>query len=213
MTHRSVTTLALVVVASAATACYPDNEPTAARGEVLFQDKCMPCHGAEGLGNATIAAPNIAGLPDWYVERQLHNFRSGTRAYHIDDAEGLRMRPMSRALHDDIEVQAVSAYVSGLPTHASVPTLGGDADKGKALFAACAACHGAEGKGNQELGAPPIAQMDDWYLESQLWKFKNKVRGSNPDDKMGATMAPMAATLTDEEKVKDVVAYIKTLGG
>ena len=40
---------------------------------------CMACHGPEGEGNATIPAPRLAGLPDWYVSAQLKRFRDGTR--------------------------------------------------------------------------------------------------------------------------------------
>ena len=39
----------------------------------------------------------------------------------------------------------------------------GDATKGKAAYAVCAACHGANGMGNKALNAPKIAGQEPWY--------------------------------------------------
>ena len=48
----------------------------------------------------------------------------------------------------------------------------GDATKGKAAYAVCAACHGANGMGNKALNAPRIAGQEPWYLERQLNNYK-----------------------------------------
>ena len=48
----------------------------------------------------------------------------------------------------------------------------GDATKGKAAYAVCAACHGANGMGNKALNAPRIAGQEPWYLERQLKNYK-----------------------------------------
>jgi cytochrome c553 len=182
------------------------------RAEVLFADNCGPCHGVGGEGNPSIAAPAIAGLPEWYVLAQLTKFRDGIRGAHADDTEGLRMRPMARTLLPE-DVAPISAYVAALTPVAPDHVVSGDADAGKALYATCAACHGADGKGNQALNAPPIATMDDWYLRSQLGKFRSGVRGANPKDVTGLQMRPMAMTLKDDKAVSDVVAHIATLSG
>ena len=185
----------------------------AARAPVVFADNCGPCHGPNGQGNPSIGAPAIAGLPVWYVQAQLTKFRDGIRGAHPDDAEGLRMRPMARTL-EARDVEAVAAFVATLPPDAPDHTLtGGSADAGKAAFGTCSACHGPEGKGTEALGAPPIAQMDDWYLARQIGKFKAGIRGTNPRDTTGATMRPMAQTLKDEQAVLDVIAHIGTLHG
>ena len=47
---------------------------------------------------------------------------------------------------------------------------GGDAAKGKAAYAICLACHGADGMGNKALNSPSIAGLSTWYLERQLKK-------------------------------------------
>ena len=45
------------------------------------------------------------------------------------------------------------------------------------ILAGCAACHGANGQGNQALGAPPLAGQDAAYLARQLNNFKAGRRG------------------------------------
>jgi cytochrome c553 len=192
-----------------------------ARAAVVYEDNCGPCHGAAGQGSAdpALGAPAIAALPEWYVKRQLGYFIDGVRGAHPDDVEGLKMRPMSRTLlkhledpaADRADVDAVAAYVAKLPVQPPERTVHGDVEAGKATFATCSACHGADGKGNEQLGAPPIAQMDDWYLAKQLGKFKAGMRGVDPRDTTGKTMRPMALALKDDKAVADVVAYIGTL--
>ena len=88
---------------------------------------------------------------------------------------------------------------------------GGDATAGSGAYAVCTACHGPDGKGNQALNAPPIAGQHDWYLVSQLKKFKSGIRGTHPKDITGAQMRPMSMTLADEQAMKNVVAHISTL--
>ena len=73
------------------------------------------------------------------------------------------------------------------------------------------ACHGPTGGGNEAMRAPPLAKLDDWYVLTQLKKFKAGIRGTNPADLSGATMRPMAATLPDEQAMRDVIAHIQGL--
>jgi cytochrome c oxidase subunit 2 len=182
------------------------------RAEVIFADNCGVCHGPSGQGNASIAAPVIAGLPQWYVEAQLGKFRDGIRGAHADDAEGLRMRPMSRTILPK-DVTPVAAYVASMSLKAPDRELAGDAKAGEALYAPCLACHGPDGKGQELLKAPPIVQLDDWYIASTLRKFRSGVRGANPRDITGMQMAPMAKTLKTDDDIVNVVAYIGTLSG
>ena len=55
-----------------------------APGDEIFK-ACGFCHGAQGQGRQRLDAPPIAGLPAWYVERQMLNFVSEIRGYHPDD--------------------------------------------------------------------------------------------------------------------------------
>lgn len=192
--------------------CRPDGSTPTLPGSALY-GACQNCHGLDGAGNPKLAAPAIAGLPEWYVERQLNKFRTGIRGAHPDDLEGLRMRPMSRQMKNEDEVRAVSAYVAAMPKKAAGPSVeGGDAAAGAASYAVCLACHGADGKGNQQMNAPPLVGQHDWYLLAQLKKFKGGLRGANPKDITGGQMRPMSMTLADEQAMKNVVAHISTLG-
>ena len=156
-----------------------------------------------------MAAPAIAGLPIWYVQRQLANYRDDLRGYHYDDIEGLRMKPKARTLMSENDVAIVAEYVSRLPAVRPEATLDGDAAAGEKLYGTCTACHQANGQGNEALNAPPLTNTHDWYLVTQLKKFKGKVRGAK--DPYGKQMYPMANGLADEQAMKDVVAYVLTL--
>lgn len=173
---------------------------------------CSTCHGPAGHGNKAIHAPAIAGLPDWYVQRQLEKFQTNVRGAHPDDVEGHLMRPMARALPAKL-IPDMAKYVSSLPKATNKTSLDGDPEKGKALYDSCIGCHGIHGEGNPALKAPSQAGMDDWYMLTQLKKFKEGVRGNSPQDMEAMTMKPIMALLPDEQAMKDVIAYIKTLPG
>lgn len=194
----------------ASSACAPAPRSKEAQGVALYQT-CASCHGERGEGRPEYEAPAIAGLEEWYVQAQLEKFRSGHRGAHAKDLPGLRMRPMARQLDGDEDVAAVAAYVSSLePTHPA-PTEQGDVEKGRELFATCSECHGADANGNQAKGAPALRNASDWYLVAQLEKFREGVRGTNPDDVTGGQMRPMALGLADAQAMRDVVAYIVSL--
>ncbi len=71
-------------------------------------------------------------------------------------------------------------------------------------------CHGADGLGDELLRAPPIVQLNDWYLVQELQNFKIGARGANPADVWGATMRANSVLLSDQAMV-DLIAYVQTL--
>lgn len=92
----------------------------------------------------------------------------------------------------------------------------GDANKGKALYAPCVQCHGANGEGKPEstpqaLRGPKLAGQHSWYLVESIGKYKNGHRGADAKDTSGAIMKGMAGLLADDQAIADVVAYIGTL--
>jgi cytochrome c553 len=181
------------------------------RGAEIFQ-LCVQCHGEDGGGNPVALAPAIAGFDEWYLKAQLEKFRSGARGTHPGDVAGMRMRPMSLTLRGEDDVAAVAAYVASLPRVVPATTLlGGDASRGQALYAPCAACHGPDGAGIQPLNGAPLREASDWYLLRQMHNFRTGIRGTNPKDASGALMRPMSMTLADEQAILDVIAYISTL--
>ncbi len=209
---RSLLVALAMGAAALLTACPPHGStPAPQSGQVLYSD-CVSCHGAKGEGVSAFYAPAIAGLPEWYLVSQLQKFRGGHRAYHPDDSEGLRMRPMSFQIKNERDLQEVSRYVASLPAVPAAPTLtAANAEAGKGPFQVCVACHGADGRGNQALNAPPLIGQHDWYLVRQLQKFKDGHRGTAAGDVTGAQMRPMAMTLADDAAIQNVVAYISTL--
>jgi len=89
--------------------------------------------------------------------------------------------------------------------------LAADVTAGKTSYAVCAACHGADGGGNQALNAPRLVGQEAWYLKRQLEAFRDGIRGTAAGDVGGAQMKPMAMTLTTPAAIDNVVAYIQTL--
>jgi cytochrome c553 len=181
------------------------------RGRQLF-DLCAQCHGSAGQGTELFLAPAIAGLDDWYVISQLKVFRSGARGTNWQDVGGMRMHPMSLWLKNDSDIDAVAAYVAALPKVDPPQVVkGGNAADGKAIYATCSSCHGAQGEGNKSMNSPPLTHMSDWYLVSTLEKFKAGIRGGNPANTNAVLMRGMSNMLTSDQAIKDVVAYIETL--
>ena len=192
--------------------CAETPGPGFARGKMMF-DNCFPCHGKDGLGNASLGAPAIAGLQRWYIERQLKNFQSSMRGADAHDMEGARMRPMARSLYRAGDVESVAEYVASLPSRVPAPTMvTGDTAAGRISYQTiCITCHQENGTGNEVLGAPSLTHQYDWYMLTQLNKFKSGMRGAHPDDAMGAQMAAMSQTLADSAAMHDVIAFIRTL--
>ncbi|MFA5940667.1 MAG: c-type cytochrome [Sinimarinibacterium sp.] len=82
------------------------------RGADFYTNLCGSCHGPEAEGNAQLDAPALAGLDDWYLLRQLGNFRSGVRGAHPQDRFGRQMRKMAPTLPDDTVTRDVLAYIN-----------------------------------------------------------------------------------------------------
>ena len=81
-------------------------------GEEVFDD-CSICQGENAEGGEDYGAPKLAGHLDWYLIRQLKNFRAGIRGTHDDDEFGPVMQPMAAELEDQ-EIEDVVAYIMTL---------------------------------------------------------------------------------------------------
>jgi len=120
-------------------------------GERLFMNNCAQCHGSDARGNKGI--PNLTDT-DW-----LHGGAPAVIQETLVKGRIGNMPPMAAAVGTPDDVKNVAQYVlslSGSP-HDSLR-----AALGKSKFAACAACHGMDGKGNPALGAPNLT--DDIWL-------------------------------------------------
>src|SRR5690554_5905316 len=172
---------------------------------------CLTCHGADGQGNVGIDAPRLAGMERWYLKHQLELFRDGLRGTHPEDLPGREMQPMAAILTDE-SIEDILDWAEQWEYQAAEVTLSGDTRRGEELYASCSACHGEEAQGNEALRAPALAGQNDFYLYNQLKNFKAGVRGYDRRDQYGTQMRLMAQKIADEEAMRDIVAYINTLG-
>lgn len=120
-------------------------------GERLFMNNCAQCHGSDARGSKGF--PNLTDN-DW-----LHGGTPDKIVETITKGRIGQMPVMAGAVGSPEDVKNVANYVlslSGAP-HDSLR-----AQLGKSKFTACAACHGADGKGNQAIGAPNLT--DDIWL-------------------------------------------------
>jgi cytochrome c oxidase cbb3-type subunit 3 len=125
-------------------------------GGALFIENCAACHGRDARGNAAIGAPDLTD-GDW-----LHGGDGRAILASIRDGRRGAMPPFAAQMPDEsiVDVSHFVASLSGMP-HDSLR-----AAIGKPLFVACAACHGAEGKGNPALGAPNLTDSVWLYAGS-----------------------------------------------
>ena len=121
-------------------------------GERLFLNTCAQCHGSDARGAKGF--PNLTDA-DWLhggtpadIESSITNGRHGV------------MPPMLDALGGAEEVRNMAEYVRSL---AGAMHDAQRAEQGAAKFAVCAACHGAEGKGNTAIGAPNLTDATWLY--------------------------------------------------
>jgi len=122
------------------------NKEAKAIGERLFMNNCAQCHGSDAKGSRGF--PNLTDN-DW--------IHGGSPAKIQETITGGRigmMPPMAAVVGNAEDVKNVANYVLSLSgsMHDS-----GRAGLGKEKFVACAACHGPEGKGNQDIGAPNLS--------------------------------------------------------
>ncbi len=114
-------------------------------GEHLFLNNCAQCHGSDARG--TKGFPNLTDA-DW-----LYGGSPEQISASITHGRQGNMPPMAAAVGSPEDVKNLAHHVlslSGSPHDSLRAALG----KGK--FGACAACHGADAKGNQALGAPNL---------------------------------------------------------
>lgn len=176
-----------------------------AGGAAVFGDKCGPCHGKGGGG--AVGYPNLndddwlwGGTPE-AIERTIqHGIRSG-------DPEARDMA-MPRFGLDGIlkpaDITDAAQFVLSLSGHSTDPAA---AERGKQIFADnCAACHGPEGKGNQEVGAP--------NLTDGIWLYGGKLADIEKTIETGrGGVMPYWTGRLDPVTIKMLAAYVHSLGG
>jgi len=120
-------------------------------GERIFIVNCAQCHGLDARG-----APGFPSLAD-----AVWDWGGAPEAIHTSIAAGrvALMPPMAAAIGTAEDVTDLAHFVLSLSASAHDTVR---AARGKDKFAACAACHGPEGKGNPALGARDLTQKEGW---------------------------------------------------
>lgn len=166
-----------------------------ALGERIFMNNCAQCHGSDARGGSSY--PNLtSGNAAWLGERSAaHIVRT------ITEGRTGVMPALGAAIGGDEEVRALAHYVLSLSAspHSEIK-----AYSGKKLYAACAACHGVDGKGNKALGAPNLT--DDYWLYG--WGEESIVNAI----KNGKTnVMPAQASKLSSQQIHVVAAYVLSL--
>lgn len=179
------------------------SDPTAMElGRSIFANTCAACHGssaqgASGYPNLTDASWNWGGDP----ERIL--------ASVLDGRQGI-MPPLGTVLEGiggEVAVTQAATYVRALRTEDIDATLRNDymAARGKKFYdSLCVACHGPEGKGNQDLGAPDLTVRNTLYPNTL-----DSIRTTIIEGRHG--IMPAHRDLLGETRGRLVAAYVWSL--
>ena len=175
-----------------------------ARGGSVFRAQCSQCHGSGAAGSK--GYPNLLD-DDWLWGGSLveiaFSVRHGIRNEADADARFSQMPAFGEFL-EDADIEAITEFVLSLS--------GGDRDaavaaQGAVLFQEnCASCHGDQGLGDREQGAPNLADA--------IWLYGGD-RASLSQSISNARFGVMPAwgQRLSEEDVRAVSAFVHALGG
>ncbi len=176
-----------------------------AGGQAAFGDNCAPCHGRGAEGG-----PGYPNLNDdsWIwggtMEAIQQTILYGIRSDHLETRISQMPRFGLDELLTDEEISDAANYVrslSGLDHDSEAATRGNEIYEQQ-----CAFCHGDNGEGMSELGAPNLAD-GIWLYGSDTDDIVTSIRTGR-----GGVM-PAFADRLDETTVKQLAVYVHTLGG
>ena len=76
---------------------------------------CLACHGDKAQGNKAFQAPKLLHLQDWYIYRQVQNFKKGYRGGDaVKDPQAASMRAISLTISDDTTLKNIVTYIKSL---------------------------------------------------------------------------------------------------
>jgi cytochrome c oxidase cbb3-type subunit 3 len=176
-----------------------------AAGKAAFGDNCAACHGAGAEGAK--GYPNLND-DDWLWGGSLDAIQTTiTHGVRADDKE-TRSGEML-AFKDQLsptQILDVAAYARSL---SGLTTANANIEAGKKVFAEnCVACHGEDGKGNKELGAP--------NLTDRIWLYGNDektVVETITNGRKGVMPAWGERFKSEPTTLKALTVYVSTLGG
>lgn len=172
-------------------------------GAAAFKDNCATCHGAGGAGQT--GYPNLND-DDWLwggrlsdIEQTLHyGIRAGNMDTHMSQMPAFgKDKLLGRE-----EIEAVVDHVMFISGQTQA-----DNERGVQIFAQqCAACHGENGQGDREFGAP--------NLTDKIWLYggdRHTVYETVYNARAG--VMPAWKGRLDENTIRQLTIYIHQLGG
>ena len=176
--------VAILTHAADAVKSPPDNKAEMmARGQQIAGAVCVACHGLDGM-SAIAANPNIAGMPEQYVAKQLELFKTGVRKNPV-------MQGMAANLSADDMKALGRYYFSQKPKANAVARDAALGAKGQKLYRAgkpelnipaCAGCHGGAGAGIPASFPLLAGQWPEYTLE----QLKQYATGARKNTQMNA---------------------------
>lgn len=173
-------------------------------GRAAFKVHCVQCHGSGASGSK--GYPNLND-DDWLWGGDLpaihYTLTNGVRQPGHDATRFSQMPPFAGILTAD-QVGSLATYVQTL-SGKSRPS--SKSAVGATLFAAnCASCHGTDGKGLREFGAP--------NLTDAIWLYGGdiaSIRATINNSRFG--VMPRWNNRLDEVTIKMLSVYVHSLGG
>jgi cytochrome c oxidase cbb3-type subunit 3 len=174
-------------------------------GKIAFNENCAACHGAGGGGIAA-SYPNLTD-DMWLWGGTLADIQATIVHGVRNEDPASRNSQMPRFGADNMltaeQVGQVADYVMGLATKSAAA-----GSPGATLYADnCAACHGAEGAGNKEVGAPPLTTAIRTFHKPGRDGVVDQI--NNP--KHGSM--PAWGKRLDDTTVKMLTVYVHSRGG
>ena len=170
---------------------------------------CSSCHGVDGLGDADVGAPMIAGMNAEYLAAMLAAFADGTRVGYTMNgiAPELSAEEMGAlaahyaampASSKDWEIDAAAAEAGGAIAHDGIVAAG---------VPGCVSCHGQNGEGTGGVFPRIAGQLPDYMTARiELWSTGE----DEPDTPEEAIMARIA-TSAPADAMAEAIAYFAGL--
>ena len=176
-----------------------------AGGAAAFATNCAPCHGRGAQG--FIGYPNLND-DEWLwggsIEDIHDTIRFGIRSGHADGRDSQMPRFGIDGLLERKQITDTAEYVLSLTGRATDHEA---VERGREVFAEqCIACHGEDGKGNRELGAPDLTDAI-WLYGSSKDAVVESIRTGR-----GGQM-PVWEGRLDPVTIKSLTVYVHSLGG